>query len=694
MGRQGITCTAVAVLWLLSLATRYPAEGVESYLDDFEEDPTLRGWEAPNPPATQWDQTVAFSGQHSLKITARPGEVIGWACRCNIPVKRNVKYRLAIRIKFENVLDHYGARFAVSLPKGEGIGLGWLCGNDGWREFYRYFTPRESDVISGFRVSVAADNDLEAGYELGPMTAYFDDLTVTQTEVDMSAVPRSPQADSAFETRAYSNHGFREVRDRFRAAVASGNHGWITAELERANRQLMDEEFYPDGGQVESSPHYHMVTMRSAMTMVDVARRNGIELPQGFTERLPGQITDFFVQTLTPQLRIPLVGDNGGDHIDDVNTMCSLFGRADTRWVWTGRKEGSPPAAKSVAFPDSGFYIMRTGWEPDAHYLLFRCIDHRGFAVDHFHRDQLSFLLYAYGHPIILERGGWGDRHKRTEFHNTIMLDGHQQNLLEATCHAWASNADIDFVDGSHPGYREATCRRRIFFVKPQDGLEGYWVISDLVTGAATRNVRQFLHLDPAIELSSSPDRQVLYATSKPGKAHLVPVAPSRTNSYVDDVPLENTPRSGVAILLRDFNGRPCLWQTEPGKLFIVEEASDGRSPKTFDLPTQVLTWDYQGALPVGSHEVFYPFRDRDRKPTNLRVEPVRITGAGGASDPAADGLRVVIGDTEDVFLFAPGPGARRCGDVTFEGTAGYVRFKAGTVVRHCGIGGTLKVGG
>lgn len=693
MKRWGIVFSVMAALWLLSLAGRYPAEGVGLYEEDFEQDPTLRGWETPRPPVTEWAQGVAHSGERSLKITVQPGEVIGWPCRCAIPVRPNVKYRLAVWIKFENVLDHYGARFAVNLPKGEGIGLGWLCGNDGWRHFERYFTPRESDVISGFKVSLAADNDLDAGYELGPMTAYFDDLSVSQTDVDMSSVPWSPQGDRAIETRAYSNQGFREVRDRFRLAVAAKNQGWINAELERANRQLMEEEFYPDGGQVEASPHYHMVTMRSAMSMVQVARQNGIQLPEGFTRRLPGEITDFFVQTLTPQLRIPLVGDNGGDHIDDVNTMCALFGRADTQWVWTGRKEGTPPTVNSVAFPDSGFYIMRTGWEPDAHYLLFRWIDHHGFAVDHFHRDQLSFLLYAYGQPIILERGGWGDAYKRTEYHNTLMLDGHQQSLVEARCHAWVSNGDLDFVDGSHAGYKDATCRRRIFFVKPQDGLEGYWVFSDLVTGEGSRSVRQFLHFDPAIEVSSTGDRQVLYATNKPGRAHLVPPAPSRTNSYVDDVPVDQTPRSGVAIALRDFAGNPFAWRTEPGKLFIVEEASDGRSPKTFDLPTEVLSWQYSGALPMGSHEVFYPFRDRDRRPSDLRVGPVEVTDASGAPTADADGLRVTVGETTDVFLFATKQGAKRCGEIRFTGTAAYVRFRSGVAVRQWGVGGEVTVG-
>ena len=59
-----------------------------------------------------------------------------------------------------------------------------------------------------------------------------------------------------------------------------------------------------------------------------------------------------------------------------------------------------------------------------------------------------------------------------------------------------------------------------------------------------------------------------------------------------------------------------------------------------------------------------------------------------------AGGLRVVIGDTTDIFCFATKVGERRYGEISFDGTAGFVRLKGGTVVRQCGVGGRLGVGG
>lgn len=665
------------------------------YRDDFEQEPWARGWQPPRPPATEWARGVGHSGSHSLKLTVQPGEKVSWTRRCALPVKRNVKYRLSVWIKLCNVSDHYGARFWVNLPGGEGTGLGWLCGNDGWRQYSRYFTPRRSDIISSLGVSLAANNDLQAGYELGEMTAYFDDLTVEETNLDLSTVPWDAKLDRAVEVRAYSNQGFREVRDRFKQAVAAGNGGWIQVELERGNRQLTEEQFYPDGGQIEASPHYHMVTMRSAMAMVELARAKSIPLPEGFTQTLPGKITDFFVLTLTPQLRIPLVGDNGGDHIDDVRTMTNLFHRPDTRWVWTGRKEGAPPRVNSVAFPDTGFYVMRSGWEPDAQYLLFRCLDHHGFAVNHFHRDQLSFLLYAYGQPMILERGGWGDEYKRTEYHNTLALDGHQQNLLEATCRAWVSTDDVDFVDGSHPGYLNATCRRRIFFLKSRQGSEPYWVMSDLVVGSGRRSVKQFLHFDPAVELSPRAGGGGFYAANRLGWAHLAPAPPGRGNTFLAQVPAEQTPRAGLAVLLGDHAGRPLSWQEEPGRLFIVEEGSDARSPRTFDLPAPVATWSYAGALPQGAHLVLVPFKDQGHRPEDLQAEALSVTAEGGEEARGyADGMRVSRGAIRDLFCFATEPQRRRYEEVVCDGLAGFLRLRDGEPERVCLVQGrTLSRG-
>lgn len=655
--------------------------------DDFEKEPVQAGWEAPALPVTAWASGTARSGKRSMRLGCAPGQKVQWRRKCAIPIKKDVKYRISIWVKCAPVYDHYGANFRVGCSEGEGTGLGWICGHGDWQRFERYFTPRKSDSLTSLTLSINGNSDEGLDFETGEMTAYFDDFLVEESDLNLANVKetvpvRDQKVDPGDELRCYSNQSWWEIRNGLDMAIKAQNRDWYRVLLERADRLLTYECFNPDGGQVEACTHYHMVTMRDVMKVMDMAGKAGIQLPESFRTKLPGRITDYFVHTLTPQLRIPLVGDNSDDHIHDVKEMVRLFGREDCRWVLSGRKEGAEPKAKSVAFPDTGFYVMRSGWESDAHYLLFRCMDHKGFWINHGHRDQLTFLLYAYGQPVVLERGDWGQEFDNTEFHNTIMLDGKQQNWLQAACHAWVSNDDVDFVDGSHPGYRNAACRRRIFFVRPREDAEGYWVMSDVVSGTGKRQVKQFLHLDPAILPAPSDDRAVIYACNKPGKVHAAPPAPNRDGTSLLDVPAEKTPRSGVAILLRDFEGQPCKWDEESGLVSFAAVDASRKSPENHNLQAPVIAWSYSGDLPIGSHQVFYPFKDRDRRPTDIKVERVEVSGAG------ADALKVVKGDAADVFCFALEPGPRKYGAVSFDGTAAFLRTLGGRPTRLCLVGG------
>jgi hypothetical protein len=87
------------------------------------------------------------------------------------------------------------------------------------------------------------------------------------------------------------------------------------------------------------------------------------------------------------------------------------------------------------------------------------------------------------------------------------VVDGKDQSILlgagrvyrmaQATLHQWVSNAQFDFVDGSHDGYCRladpVVHRRKILFVKPE-----YWIIVDLLTGRPGKHrLEQYFHLMP-----------------------------------------------------------------------------------------------------------------------------------------------------------------------------------------------------
>jgi len=91
-----------------------------------------------------------------------------------------------------------------------------------------------------------------------------------------------------------------------RAAIWSQS-GWA-----HENDELW-KDFYPDGGQIEMSPHYHEICT------IDVARATAYHrargrLAGGFAEFALGPVADFWVYTATPGFTVPNFGDTSSSH--------------------------------------------------------------------------------------------------------------------------------------------------------------------------------------------------------------------------------------------------------------------------------------------------------------------------------------------------------------------------------------------
>jgi Heparinase II/III-like protein len=140
----------------------------------------------------------------------------------------------------------------------------------------------------------------------------------------------------------------------------------------------------------------------------------------------------------------------------------------------------------SRLFRDKGNAVFRTGWDKDDWVFLFRA----GPNFNHNHADQGSFLLTAFGEPLITEAGWshyYNDPYYATFFtqaigHNTALVDGNpeSQSIADtpqyAALNAYPKITDAvtsEFYDavGSDltPVYQDRLNHymRRIVFVKP-----------------------------------------------------------------------------------------------------------------------------------------------------------------------------------------------------------------------------------
>ena len=168
----------------------------------------------------------------------------------------------------------------------------------------------------------------------------------------------------------------------------------------------------------------------------------------------------------------------------------------------------SPPAEPaSRLFPQGGYAVMSSGWQRDAHQLVFD-VGPLGCPVSggHGHADLLAIQCSAFGEPYVGDAGtyaytappGWRDFFRSSRAHATLMVDGASQaepdgpfrwkERPQARLDAWASTGGLDYADARHDAYARTpggvVHRRRVLFVKPRG-----WLVLDELQGEGVHSL-------------------------------------------------------------------------------------------------------------------------------------------------------------------------------------------------------------
>ena len=191
-------------------------------------------------------------------------------------------------------------------------------------------------------------------------------------------------------------------------------------------------------------------------------------LPDWYRERLE-RMLDFVRDYTRPDGLAPQIGDADdgrflplGDYGADPRDHRHLF-------------EQFEPATASAAYPDGGYYVLRSG----EHYVIVRCGDTgRHGRGGHGHNDQLSFELALGGRALIVDPGTYiytadpveRNRFRSTRFHSTLRMDDLEQNelrsddlfLMANRARAEMLASDAASFEGRHHGFPGATHTRRL----------------------------------------------------------------------------------------------------------------------------------------------------------------------------------------------------------------------------------------
>jgi Heparinase II/III-like protein/Heparinase II/III N-terminus len=305
-------------------------------------------------------------------------------------------------------------------------------------------------------------------------------------------------------------------------------------------RILADEsgrQILPDGVYFEQSTGYARYTLEIYLHFLILAARTAWPIPPTIPERVD-RLLDFLLAVRSPNGSMPQIGDADSGSLlplawrtqDDFRgvfaTAAAVLSRADCAWaagaatpevLWLlgpaglrafdALRPAPPMLSPSRLFPDGGCVVMRTGWEPDAHQLIFDVGPLGGLGSGgHGHADLLSVQCAVFGEPCLVDPGTYcysGDAASRDFFrgtvaHSTVVVDGESQatpagafqwrSRPRARLRQWRSTPELDLADAEHDAYLHlsggVTHRRRVVFVKDR-----YWIVVDDVEGQGEHQV-------------------------------------------------------------------------------------------------------------------------------------------------------------------------------------------------------------
>ena len=275
-------------------------------------------------------------------------------------------------------------------------------------------------------------------------------------------------------------------------------------------RGLLEQEIllhvYADGGNYEASSGYHVLVTQMFLTAYQLMRAENVVPAKSFTQRLSAMFE--WMETLVDSSgRLPHIGDCDDGRVeflfDDLQQMELPAGRRDSLRVGSllglgravlGREPGysqaelpwfglrtqkagetsvaDAPSTETKVLPDSGIALARWGNSDLLFLAAPNGIHGKG---THTHNDKLSVILRIDGEEVLCDPGtgcytrdrAIRDRFRATAAHNTVTVDGVEQNRVpgarmnffsignEARVSRIETAADGKTLKASHFGYED-----------------------------------------------------------------------------------------------------------------------------------------------------------------------------------------------------------------------------------------------
>ncbi|HMD15082.1 MAG TPA: alginate lyase family protein [Terriglobales bacterium] len=316
--------------------------------------------------------------------------------------------------------------------------------------------------------------------------------------------------------------------------------GWKIV-LHEAARQVR-----PDGVYFEQSLYYHVYALDFFLYARLLAARNGMAIPPAYDAVL-GRMLDV-VAALAQAGPVEGFGDDDGGRLwnprrnrteqmtDPLALGAVMYAKdfaaarltEEAIWLFGNKavEKLSPvnttpqasPAARSLAFPDGGIYVLADS-QPHAQAMVVDAGPQGVGRSGHGHADALSLRLTMDGRRWLVDAGSGvyiskdaadRDTFRGTGAHNTVRVDELDQAIANEpfswthlpTTHAenWVAGKSFTYFVGSHDGYARLAdpVLHRRHVLKIAGGL---WLVRDVALGRSEHELEIRWHFAPDLEV-------------------------------------------------------------------------------------------------------------------------------------------------------------------------------------------------
>ncbi len=244
----------------------------------------------------------------------------------------------------------------------------------------------------------------------------------------------------------------------------------------RRYKWIMEAFFHPDGFHKDRTLRSHVEAIADCTRFLRFQSDSQTDGLRKLLEKL----VETCIHLSQPDCSFPPLGPLPAPNFDAVE-LCTLVDRDFQR------EDFSSTDTTSHALPETGCYVMRDGWEPDAQYLFFDA--HPSEKPSH--TDTSTLVLHAHGRPLTT---------------STVGVLETTRSEPDALNTRWITTPAFDFVEKwdvstaalgnaqAVPKTTEVHHKRAIFYLKGE-----YFVLHDLVLGAGAYTLEQAFRLDRKI---------------------------------------------------------------------------------------------------------------------------------------------------------------------------------------------------